>query len=214
MDEIAAAEFRQRLRKAVTIFAIVALLLFGAWYVVHRYEVNRDPRLVARDQHEMAAERALENGKWANAKKEYDQAQLFAPDDSGILLARGVLADRLGHHQEAERLYRQVKTMGKITPANFLWQRGTLFLQTRQLAAGRKDAEALLRSNPQSAEAYFLSAQVHEAAGEYAAASRDYTICSQLANKQGKASLQAIAKVRNAYLLQWHPVAMTTPVGK
>jgi len=54
---------------------------------------------------------------------------------------------------------------------------------------------------------------VHEAAGEYAAASREYTICSQLADQQGKASLQAMAKVRNAYLLQYHPVAMATPAG-
>jgi len=213
LDEISAAEARQRMRKALTIFAILALFLFGGWYMIHRYEANRDPREVARERYEMVAESALEHGEWTKAKEAYDRAQTYAPDDGGILLVRGVLADKLGDHQEAEHLYRQARTEGKMRPADFLWQQGTLFLQTKQLAAARRDAEAMLQADPQSAEAHFLAAAVHEAAGEYAAASREYTICSQLADKQGKASLQAMAKVRNAYLLQYHPVAMATPAG-
>ncbi len=213
IDDLVAAEKRRRRRKILTILSLVFLALGALIYASWRYQANLDPKVVARQQHEDAAQSAWENGNWAQAKAELDTVGTLAPGDPLVKLQRGVLSDRLGDHQEAEQLYRQAAVA--MDPEEFLWQRGLFYLQTGQIKAAQKDAKTALQRDEQSAESHFLAGQVYEAVGDYVQADREYDRCSQLADAQGKTRLMALARIRRAYMLQYHPpISPKTPVPK
>ena len=134
------------------------------------------------------AERLNPNGIWPKlgkarllrssdpgaADRKLDEALAIAPNDSGVLEAKGDLA--LVRHDKAQAM----KYFGmalKEDPTNIraLLDRGNLHLSNKEFNQAQRDALAALRADPTNPNAMFLQASILTKKGDYVSANAMFT---------------------------------------
>ncbi len=203
LDERVAARRARALRRALVIAggALAALLvLAGAYRLLFPPEPQRAAALAA----QAAAEQRLAAGDTAGAAEHYRQAAAAAPDEAQYQLWLGVLEAQQGHAEEAAAAFARAEALVGER-AQFLVQRGMVWLNVGALDEAQADGEAALAARPDSAEAYLLLGGVYEARGERMAAASAFERAGSLAEQAGNSALTVVARMRLGMLLQSAP---------
>ncbi|MCC7353377.1 MAG: tetratricopeptide repeat protein [Anaerolineae bacterium] len=199
VDEIAAEQRRQQLRRLGLMALGLAAVVVAIWFVFNvLFPV--DPKVAAVQRLRGEADRALSTGDLVAALAAYEEAAQTDPEDPSLIIWVGVLQEGLGQQEVAEQKYREAEAMTD-SRLLFLLERGRVYGSVGQLDKALADAEAVLVLDPDSAEGHFLLATALEGQGKVAEAIAAYQRASALAESRSP-QLAALARIRLGYLLQ------------
>ncbi|HEY9076413.1 MAG TPA: hypothetical protein VIO61_07705 [Anaerolineaceae bacterium] len=179
-------------------FGAVALIILA---VIYKFFLEPSPADQARYAHQINAQNLLEKKDYRAALSEAEKGLEIVPNDTEFLMLKGVLHQILGETVQAEETYRKVEPL-LGSRLQFLVLRSQTFLGAGEAKLALEDAQAAIALDPNSAMANLVAGSASEALGEKQQAARYFEEASRLANEQGLDELNALARVRLAYLLQ------------
>ncbi len=121
-----------------------------------------------------------------------------------MILGQGVLYEVLGQEQLAEQAYARAREL-LGNRQEFFTTRGMIYLELDQWEAAQSDSEAALALNPESALAYFILGNAHEAQGQLSEALKAFEQAADLALAQEDNSFYALIKFRLGVLMGSSP---------
>jgi len=199
VDEIA-AEKKTRARKRLFTILGVAGAIVLAVVIAFNTVLKPDPAVVAKTRHfEKALELVTEQQNYPAALAEIEQALAAVPDDEDSLVFKAVLLNQMGRTAEAKNLLAKANARAD-DPAYVPLARGRLLQQLGKPAEALSLAQQVLKTHPDSAEAWFLAGQVYSQQGDTQQAYNAFSKASELALAQGNNSLYVIAKTNLTYL--------------
>jgi len=178
---------------AATVLAVLAVLymLFFA----------PDEATRARFKHQFMAERLLQEQDYAAALDEVKTAIGFTPDVAELYVLQGVLEELLEQPIEAQASFDSARAL-LDGEESFLLLRAQKYLEAMLPEKALVDADAIVASNPDSAEGHYFKGRAHHALGDFMEADASYQMAAELASAADQAELEATARVQMAYLLQ------------
>ena len=199
-DEILAAERKVKiwrgLRGAGIAAAVIVLLA-----VIYQNFFAPDPALQASMIHQQQAENSLIEGDYENALREAGEALVQTPDESGLLILKGVIEESLDQPEAASASFDNAREM-LIDNEDFYTYRSVLYLMTGQAESSLADSVAALKINPDSVISYLNMGQAYTLLEDYPAAIESYQLADETAIRTGNTQLQAVARINLAQVLQ------------
>ena len=215
MDHLAAERRRAsliRIGRGAVIAAVIGLVLV----FLYQQFLAPDPNLVAAYGHRGQAEDLASNGDYQGALEEVDLGLSFVPEDTELLILKGLVLDALGEGDAAQAAYAAAKATLAEQPANFLILRAQEHIRINQSALAITDMQDALAANPKSAEAYYILAAAQESLDRVQEAYQSYSMAAQYAVQNGNTQLEAMARMQlanltNRLMMPSSSQATTTP---
>lgn len=201
LDQVMAQKRRAVLRRVgLLALALLALLAVAAFALPRLFPV--DPAVRAAYRLQNAADVALANGDAQAALLSFSQAIEINPNDSSLLISHGVVAEMLGQNALAEQSWQRARALLPGDEAQFLAERGLVYIRTQQPQQAAGDAEAAIALNPDLAMAHLVLGGALEGLGRYQEAVSAYQQASALAEADDNPQLTVMARTQMANLLQ------------
>jgi tetratricopeptide (TPR) repeat protein len=188
------------IRKAVTTTGIVVVVLVA---LIIAYQRFLAPDKVTQLKYDSigSAQQSMASGDYATALTQINLALADSPDDTDLLIYKGVLLTKLDRKAEADQVFAQAEKI--LNNHETLLSARTLdYLQAGDPKSSKASAQELISYNPKSAEGYFYLAKSEELLGEQNTALDDYNQAFTLADTQGKSELAATIKISMAMMMQ------------
>jgi tetratricopeptide (TPR) repeat protein len=192
--------FRSAMRR-VFIYAGAAVAFLVIIVLLYNRFLAPDPKAVALYGHQQSTRDLMMSGDFKGAMKEVDQGLQVDPKDPTLLIFKGLLLEHEGQIDQANQEYAAAQ-QATTTREDFLLTRGEGYIMVNQPDKALADAQEAVKADPQSAPAYLLLGQVHEAQMNYQDALNDYNNAFDAAQKGNHPELAALARTRVAMLLQ------------
>lgn len=207
LDLLAAERRRRRLMRLAKAGGIVVLIL--AILGVGAYLFLRpDPITQQKLQLYLAAEQAIQEGRWEEAIARYQEATSLDPDDPEPWLRLGWAQEQAGDQESAQQsLERAAALFGDAFAYELALAR--LYVESGDFAQALPHALKASELNPESPHAFYVLATAYEGTSQLPQAIQALQTCERLAEAQGNAELLAMARVRLGVVLQ--RLAVPTP---
>jgi tetratricopeptide (TPR) repeat protein len=193
LDQYILQQRRATLKKFLVGVSIVVVAFFILSAIYNRF-LAPDPATQARITHTMLSDTKINQGDFAGALTEIDQALKYSPKDTDLLLTKGVLLQKFGKEEDATKIFTQVEDLMK-NQVTFFTNRSLVYLKIGDPQRGLLDAQEALKINPKSPEAYFYMAKSLEDLNQIPKAIEAYQTASSLASDQGKSELEAVIRM-------------------
>ncbi len=195
------AKERQSKLKRWTAGLLVAGAILAILVIAYQQFLAPSPEFQAGIGFQQTAENKLIMGENEAALADVDQAIKLLADAPELLVMRGVLFEILEKQDLAVESFELAR--GKYeSEDSFFTVRAKYYLMAGLTDAGIKDAETAIALNPDSAVSYMYIAQAYEMLGDIYKAIDYYEIASEAAERTNNATLQVMARMQLATLLQ------------
>jgi len=196
------------IRRLVITIGIVVVIFASLVFVYQRFLA---PDKVTQQKYDSIsnAQQDMATGDYADGLVQINLALASSPDDTDLLIYKGVLLMKLGQNDEANKAFAQAE---KILNNHelFLTTRTLFYLQAADPESAKVSAQELINYDPKSAEGYFYLAKSQELLGDQNTALDNYNTAFNLADAQGKSELAATIKISMAMMMQSMNVQMPT----
>ena len=200
IDEDLAQKRQSKIKRWAIGAAIIGALLI-VLVVVYNQFLAPDPAFQAGIGFQQTAENKLIQGQYEEALADVEQAIEHLPDYPELYVLRGVLYDVLEQPDLAEQSYKLARE--KLSKEETIYNvRAKYFLLAGLGEPGMADAEMALSINPDSAVSLMYIAQAHEMLGNISKAIDYYELASAAAERTDNPTLQVMARMQIATLLQ------------
>ena len=186
-------------RAAIVLVALVVIVGGGLWLVNKLFPPN--PEAVFLMDAQSKIDRAVMEGDYATALDAATVARTQMPDSVELAVWEAVLTERAGDAELAATRLQAAQRLLPDRPEDFWVLVGNDRFQAADVDGAETAAQQALEANPDSAQAYFLLANVAEARGDRVAAMDFFDRTFTLAETDNP-QLAVIAKVRLGQLLQ------------
>jgi tetratricopeptide (TPR) repeat protein len=188
------------IRKMVTTTGIVVIILVA---LIIAYQRFLAPDKVTQLKYDSigSAQQSMATGDYATALNQINLALASSPNDTDLLIYKGVLLTKLDQKVEADKVFAQAEKILN-NHEELLGTRTLDYLQAGDPQSSKASAQELIAYNPKSAEGYFYLAKSEELLGEQNAALDNYNKAFTLADAQGKSELAATIKISMAMMMQ------------
>lgn len=207
---------RAALKRSMVTVGIVAVILIILAVLYNRF-LAPDPQESARYGYQQSATDRMINDDFEGALQEIELGLKISPRDPELLVLKGVVQEQLGQTAQAVESFR-VAEEGFDHQEGFLLARAQAYLMSSQPEKVLVDVQAVIDLNPQSASAYLLRGQAHEAQQKYSEAMDDYNLAFKAADATGQTELAAMSRIYIAMLtqtmssqIQAEPLSAPTP---
>ncbi len=200
LDEWVIEKRRAAVKRSLVITGIVVVAL-AALVLVYQKFLAPDPKTTASYGYEQTASDMMINGDYNGAMKEVENGLQVDPKDPSLLTMKGVLLDRLGQIGQSAPIFSEAEQSFGAQDT-FLVTRGQDYLMVQLPDKALADAQAAVKANPQSANAYLLLGQVYEVQKKYQDSLDAYNKGYDAADKSNQPQLAALARMRIAMLMQ------------
>ena len=199
VDQLVADERRQTLRRWLLMMGglVVVLVILG---VVYRQFFAPDPNFQAAVGLQQTAENHLLQANYEDALADATASLALWPDPE-MLVLQGVLYEILEQPEDAAESFAQARA-SLPDETDFYNQRARYYLMAGQFDAAFVDLEQALARNPDSAITHLYLGQAYELTGDISKAADYYELAGNLAEAEGDAQLQVIARMNLAQVLQ------------
>lgn len=199
LDELARQRQRRTLVRTLAALALLLLLLIGGLRLFnHLFPV--DPAVAASFRLRAEGEQALRSGDMAAAIAHYEAARAAMTDDVDALAWLSVLYEIAGDEKAATAAATELARY--LPPAAALALQSSLFSSLGHGERALTLATAAIAADPGTVQAYLSLGSAYELLDDPAQAMAAYEQATLAAEQSGDQTLQAIARVRLAYLLQ------------
>ena len=209
MDQSQAEERQAKVKRLATIGIIVVALL-TVLVVIYNQFLAPSPEFQAGIGFQQTAESQLIAGDYEGALASVGQAIQLLPDNGDLYVLQGVIYDVLDQPDLAEQSYRLARQMLDGEDA-FYMIRAKNFLLAGRAELGMADAQMALSLNPDSAVSLMYIAQAHEMQGNISEAIDYYQLASAAAEASNDPTLQVMARMQMANLLQQFNITSPEP---
>ena len=206
IDQLVAQRRRQRLRRAAVMSAAALAIVVLVGVVLQRL-FPVDPAVRAAYRLQLQAETALGAGDLAGGYLALQQAIELTPDNSGLLILHGAVADLEGDQEAAEQSWQRALALLNGAEPAFLTERGLAFVRLQQPDRAIDDLNAAIALDPSSARAHLVLGSALETDGRLHDALAAYEQASMLAEAANNPELTAMARVQIANLMPRLPAA-------
>jgi tetratricopeptide (TPR) repeat protein len=204
------AEERQSKIKRWAIIGTIVVALLIILVVVYNQFLAPSPEFQTGIGFQQTAESQLISGEYEEALTSVNQAIQYLPDYAELFVLRGVLYEILDTPDLAEQSYRLAREMSADEEA-FYNVRAKYFLLAGLAESGMADAQKALSLNPDSAVSLMFIAQAYEMQGDISKAIEYYELASAAAEASNDPTLQVMARMQMATLLQQFNLASPEP---
>lgn len=188
------------LRRTVTIVIFVVVIVGGGlWLIDTFFPPDPDTLLMVESQSQIDEHIFQED--WAGALEVVAESRDSLPTEPELMIWEAVLAERLGDTERAEKALAEAQAEMANEPEFFWITTGNYRLMSNDEEGAEAAAQAALEINPESAQAYFLLANVADNRGERMHAIDLFETVFMLAEEDSP-QLAVIAKVRMGQLMQ------------
>jgi tetratricopeptide (TPR) repeat protein len=194
-------QVQKKMIQSIAISGGVILVVLLVLSLVYRFYLMPDPKVSGLYTHQMNAEQLLGQKDYAKALSETNLALSFSPDDSTLLVMRGVLEQKLGMTEVSGADFAAAEEKAG-THEKFLLTRAQIYIEANDANSAIADAQAAIQVNPNSAEGYFFLGHAFELLQNNQQAIQAYSKASELAEAQGKTELNGTIRVTMALLMQ------------
>jgi predicted Zn-dependent protease len=188
------------IRKGITTTGIV-VIIFVALIMAYQRFLAPDKVTQLKYDSISSAQQSMATGDFATALSQIDLALASSPDDTDLLIYKGVLLTKQNQKAEADKVFAQADKILNNHEA-LLSTRTLDYLQAGDPKSSKASAQELIAYNSKSAEGYFYLAKSEELLGESTPALDDYNQAFALADAQGKSELAATIKISLAMMMQ------------
>jgi tetratricopeptide (TPR) repeat protein len=199
LDQFLANRRKAAVRR-ITINGGIIVLVLVLLATLYQVFLAPDPQVVARYSLEQEARDQLLGGNLEQALKDINAGLENFPSDATLLILKGVVLDGLGRQEEAQQIFSLVQE--STQPETFYLSRGHDYLMANQVEKSLADSQAVLKINPQSAQAFLLTGQAYESLKQYDEAIKAYDDAYQAADRAKQYELAAMARTHTAMLMQ------------
>ena len=200
IDQTLAQERQAKMRRWIVGLAIAGAVL-AILAVGYQQFLAPDPEFQAGVGFQQTAENKLIAGDYEAALDDLDQAIERLPNASELLVMRGVIFEVLEQPDLAQENYAAAQASMEGDEA-FYNARARYYLMSALPELAIADAETVLSTNPDAAISYMYIGQAHEILGDIPKAIEFYGIASEVAERTENATLQVMARMQLATLLQ------------
>jgi tetratricopeptide (TPR) repeat protein len=200
LDSYVIDQQKRWVRKVLIRIGIVVAILFVLTLIYNRF-LAPDPATQAKYSFLNKAEALIGKGDLTGALDAVDKALGYVPDDTDLLITKGVLLQSLGRSDDASMIYQKAEKLLN-DEQTFLISRSTTFLAVGNPSSATIDAQEAIKINSKSPEATFQLARCYDVSGQTLQAYQTYQIASDLASEQGKPELNAVIRLNMANALQ------------
>jgi tetratricopeptide (TPR) repeat protein len=187
------ARARRKRREQQLIVGGIVTLAFVTVIALFQTVLKPDPKVIGRLKKRDAALAAMQAGDYGEALQIVEAGLAEAPDDLDFQVLRVITLEQLGRPAEVERAMTEASQ--RLGLEEFYLIRGQYHFQAGLFEPGRKDAQAILALEPESAEGWFLLAITSQALGNPAEAREAYERAADLARVQGNQALFVQARL-------------------
>ena len=188
-------------RRVILGAALTLIIALGMIILVYQLFLRPDPQVEAHYMHQSKARDYIQQGQFDQALAEIDQSLQSEPNDTPMLVLKGVIFERQGKQDQAQQLFTQAE-QDASSKENFLLTRSEAYLLVNQPDLALIDAQTVLKTNSQSFEAYMVAGEAYEDMQEYSKALDEYGKAYDVADAQNHHGDAATARVRIARVLQ------------
>jgi tetratricopeptide (TPR) repeat protein len=200
LDEQVAAGRRRALKRGAGTLLVGLGVLTVLYLLYDRFLALPQPVRQA-NTHFFQGEQSAVEGNPTRAIESFETVTALDPGYVEAHLWLGVLYHSTREPEKAEAAFEQARVLFE-TEAEFLFQRGLVYLTVNDVTAAEQDARAVIDLAPDRPEAYFLLGSVAEQIGDLELASASFQRTSELAEETRQLELQATARLRLANVLQ------------
>lgn len=197
------------IRKFVITTGIIVIVFASLAFVYQRFLA---PSKVTQQKYDSIsnAQQLMATGDYTNALVQINLALASSPNDTDLLIYKGVLLMKLEQQDQANTVFTQAE---KILNNHemLLTTRTLFFLQAADPKSAIVSAQELIKYDPKSAEGYFYLGKSQELLGDQTDALNNYNQAFNLADAQGKSELAATIKISLAMMLQSMNSQLPTP---
>ena len=158
-----------------------------------------DPVDIARMNAREKAQAVVRQGNLDEALLIIDEGLKLAADDPQLLILRGVLLEKLGKMDEAERAFGKAQLLIE-EPANYHFARAEAYLGFDWVDEAVGAAEQGVAEDPELANGFLILGQCLQTQGDVERARQAFQEAIRLAELSGEAEIAAQASVLMAYL--------------
>jgi tetratricopeptide (TPR) repeat protein len=197
------------IRKFVITTGIVVIVFASLVFVYQRFLA---PSKVVQQKYDSIsnAQQLMATGDYANALSQINLALSSSPNDTDLLIYKGVLLMKLGQQDEANTVFDQADKILN-NHETLLITRTLFYLQADDPQSAMVSAQEVIKYDPKSAEGYFYLGKSQELLGDQTTALNNYNQAFTLADAQGKSELAATIKISMAMMLQSMNSQLPTP---
>jgi tetratricopeptide (TPR) repeat protein len=200
---------RAAVRKAVITTGIF-VIVFASLIIVYQRFLAPDKLTQQKFDSISNAQQYMASSDYAKALDQINIALAGAPNDTDLLIYKGVLLMKLDQKAEADKVFAQAESILN-NHETLLTTRTLYYLQAGDAQSAGVSAQDLIDYNPKSAEGYFYLAKSQEILGDQLTALDNYDKAFTLADEQGKAELAATIKISMAMMMQSMNSQFPTP---
>ncbi len=198
LEKVVAEANRNRVRHALKIFGIVALVA-GLLAGIYWFFLQPDPADIARMNATDKAQAVAREGNIQEALTIVEEGLTVAVDDPQLLIVRGVLLEMAGRMEEAEQVFDRAQSL--IGESSLYHQaRAEAYLGLDLIDEAVDEAEQGVIIDPVSANGFLILGQCLQTQGDTGNARLAYQEAIRLAELSGEAEIAAQASVLMAYL--------------
>ncbi len=131
-------------RRVVLATALTLIIALGMVILVYQLFLRPDPQVEARYLHQSKARDYIQQGQFDQALGEIDQSLQYAPNDTALLVLKGVIFERQGKQDQAQQIFTQAE-QDAPSKENFLLTRSEAYLLVNQPDLALIDAQTVLK---------------------------------------------------------------------
>ncbi|NOZ28350.1 MAG: tetratricopeptide repeat protein [Chloroflexi bacterium] len=199
LDQYVLERTRARIRRIAITVSVVVILGAAAYLILTRL-FPTDPRVEKAHELQLAAERMVMDGQWAEAEQQFLQALEYTPDDLMLWTWLGVVREEQGNQAGAEEAFARARQLAD-SEVEFLLARGQIYSQVREGEKAEADAKKAIELEPDSARAHFVLASAYEVLGKNYEAIQEFQKAADLAADKDP-QLVVLARMRMGMLMQ------------
>lgn len=197
LDKARKARFRH------SIFGLTGVILaLGLVILVYNLFLAPDPITVAVYTAEQTTRDLMMKSDLDGALIEVEKGLEAAPSEGSLLTLKAIILEEQ-KKPELSAQFMDAAAKVFLSEEEFLQTRGQAYMLVGRYEKALADVAEMLSKNPQSAEAYLLSGQIHELKQDYSKAFEDFGTAFDLADAQNKNHLAGIARIRMASMLEF-----------
>lgn len=208
LDKEVAHRRAQSVKRSVTTFAIILVVVFGGWWTLNTF-FPPSPEAVQMLETNSQLEELIAQQRWEEALAVVETAQQTLPDEIELVLWEVVFAEQLGDMERAQHAFARAQALLPDHPVELLVQLGNQRLQVGNFAGAQAAGNEALATDPENAQATFLLGSVAEATNDVTTAIAMFDRTFTLAEDDNP-QLAVIARVRMGNLLQRAPAMDTS----
>jgi tetratricopeptide (TPR) repeat protein len=202
-------EKRKAVLRRITINGGIIIVVLVVLSLLYNRFLAPDPEVAARYGFEQSARDNIMYGNLEEASQDVEKGLAIAPQDSSLLILKGVILESQNQFEEAQKYY---TTASKgVSKESFYLIRGQAYIMANLLEKAMADSQEAIKNNPDSVQGYLLIGQVNETIGQFKTALDDYNKAYEIADKLKQYELAALARTRMAMLMQSMNTQITPP---